>query len=473
MKVFSWKNVVSGILVILSISIFSQAHAAKPLLEGGNEVGFVVRASDGTAWGWGDNRNGELGDSTGEMSTLPVKALDIADIVDISTDDFYSWTAAALSDGTVWVWGNVLGRMTHYMPFQIRGFSNIVDVAAGPWPMAAVGADGSLWEYALNSVFNDDEPRQINGVNNAVSVAVSLNNPYVLRNDGTVWTWEQVSAYDETLGYSVLVDELTQIDGLTDIVQIDGGYDHALALRADGTIWAWGKNAYGQLGNGSFENSNSATQVEGLTGAYDISAGYRQSAAVLSDGSVWTWGRWKSSITDFVSFPEQVGGFTNAVQVSTGRGLGGLVMDRDGDVVTYNVNTVTAIPNEDDSALLSVGPVLESQIPTACRPTYFMNGKLHLPCVHLGGSTLYDVELSLQAEGNLRFAVDAATEFTPSTQLQQRNCMTTFADGEADITCLVAMDVTLGLDNLLNVVLTHSLDSDTTTLLDLTQITSY
>ncbi|MCG8489524.1 MAG: hypothetical protein MI756_18795, partial [Chromatiales bacterium] len=300
MKVISWKKVVSGILAIVSISIFSQAHAAKPLLEGGNEVGLVVRASDGTAWAWGSNRNGELGDSTGEDSTLPVKAIDIADIVDISTDDFYSWTAAALADGTVWVWGDVLGRMTHYLPFQIRGFTNIVDVAAGPWPMAAVGADGSLWEYALNSVFNDDEPRQIDGVNNAVSVAVSLNNPYVLRNDGTVWTWERVSVYDETLGYSVAVDELTQIEGLTDIVQIDGGYDHALALRADGTIWAWGSNGYGQLGNGTFENSSAATQFQGLAGAYDISAGYRQSAAVLSDGSVWTWGRWKSTVTDFV-----------------------------------------------------------------------------------------------------------------------------------------------------------------------------
>jgi hypothetical protein len=471
-KLISWKKMVGRIVAILFISICSQAYAAKPLLQGGNEVGLVVRASDGTVWGWGDNINGELGDSTGENSTLPVKALEITDIVDISTDDFYSWSAVALADGSVWVWGNVLGRVTRYQPFQVRGFTNIVDVAAGPWPMAAVGADGSLWEYALSSVYNDDEPRQIEGVTNAVSVAVSLNKPYVLRNDGTVWTWERVSVYDETLGYSVVTDELTQIEGLTDIVQIDGGYDHALALRADGTIWAWGNNAYGQLGNDTFENSNTPVQVHGLTGAYDISAGYRQSAAVLSDGSVWTWGRWKSSITDFAPIPEEVGGFTNAVQVSTGRGLGGLIMDDDGDVLTYNVNTISSIPNEDDSALLNVGPVLESQIPTACRPTYFMNGNLHLPCVSLGGETLFDVDLNLQADGNLRFAVNAAVEFTPTAQ-SQRNCTTSFANGEANISCLVAMDVTLGLDNLLNVVLTHSPESDTTTLLDLTGITSY
>jgi hypothetical protein len=82
------------------------------------------------------------------------------------------------------------------------------------------------------------------------------------------------------------------------------------------------------------------------------------------------------------------------------------------------------------------------------------------------------VDLSLQADGNLRFAVNAAVEFTPTAQ-SSRNCTTSFANGEANISCLVAMDVTLGLDSLLNVVLTHSPESDTTTLLDLTQITSY
>ncbi|MEJ2619355.1 MAG: hypothetical protein P8163_03650 [Candidatus Thiodiazotropha sp.] len=72
-----------------------------------------------------------------------------------------------------------------------------------------------------------------------------------------------------------------------------------------------------------------------------------------------------------------------------------------------------------------------------------MNGNLHLPCVSLGGNTLYDVDLCLQTDGNLRFAVNVAVEFTPIAQ-SKRNCATGFANGEANISCQVAMDVALG-----------------------------
>ncbi|MES9860539.1 MAG: hypothetical protein ABW157_05990 [Candidatus Thiodiazotropha sp. LLP2] len=470
MKLTSWDKIISNITIVFLLLVTSYAHAGKPLLEGGRNVGVAVLASDGTAWSWGENSRGELGNNLATDSAIPVQALDIANIADLSVGDFYSWTAAALTDGTVWVWGNVLGRMTQYIPYQVTGFTDIVDVAAGPWPMAAVRSDGTLWEYALNSIYNDDEPRQVEGVTNAVSVAVSLNNPYVLLNDGTVWTWEQVSVFNDSLGRSELVDELTQIEGLADIVQIDGGYNHALALRADGTLWAWGNNNYGQLGDGSFVESASARQVLELTGVYDISAGNRQSAAVLSDGTVWTWGRWKNILTDYASSPEQVLGFTNAVQVSTGSELGGLVMDSDGDVLEYDGTTVSAITDSDDIGLLNVGPVMESQIPSACRPTYFMNGKLRLPCVSLGGENILDVVLTLQPNSGLQFSVDSVITNPVATQ-SMRDCTVNYANNDANISCLVAMDVTLGLDSLLNVILT--VVPDTNLLLDVTHLTSY
>jgi alpha-tubulin suppressor-like RCC1 family protein len=63
-----------------------------------------VLKNDGTVWGWGDNRQGELGDGTATNRFLPAQAQGLSGVAAIAIGLYH--TLALKSDGTVWTWGN-------------------------------------------------------------------------------------------------------------------------------------------------------------------------------------------------------------------------------------------------------------------------------------------------------------------------------------------------------------------------------
>ena len=123
----------------------------------------LARKSDGTAWAWGNNSNGELGDGTAVNRFSPVAALNVSNIVAVSGGDSHSSAVAA--DGTIWKWGlNDLGELgngttnavANPFPAQIltdkfgNGFSNVLMMAARDYHNIAVKADGSVWMWGAN-----------------------------------------------------------------------------------------------------------------------------------------------------------------------------------------------------------------------------------------------------------------------------------------------------------------------------------
>jgi alpha-tubulin suppressor-like RCC1 family protein len=64
--------------------------------------GLAVR-SDGTAWAWGDNDFGDLGDGTTDIRTTPVQVTGLAGVTQVAGGCTHS--LALRSDGTVWAWG--------------------------------------------------------------------------------------------------------------------------------------------------------------------------------------------------------------------------------------------------------------------------------------------------------------------------------------------------------------------------------
>ncbi len=66
--------------------------------------------TDGTAWCWGYNGSGQLGDGSTTNRLTPVQVSGLSNVQAISAGAYH--TCAVLSDGSTWCWGyNDSGRL--------------------------------------------------------------------------------------------------------------------------------------------------------------------------------------------------------------------------------------------------------------------------------------------------------------------------------------------------------------------------
>ena len=260
----------------------------------GRRADIVVRAN-GTAWGWGYNYWGLLGDNTSGFSankSSPVSVVGgFTDWVQMSVGSEHS--AGVRANGTIWSMGRAeaarLGNNTYSgnksSPVSVvGGFTDWVQVSCGHFHSAALRANGTAWGWGRN-------------------------------------TSGQLGTNNDTQAQS----PVQVVGGFTDWVQISAGHYHSVAIRANGTAWAWGNNGQGRLGDNTTTTRSSPVQVVGgFTDWVQISAGYRFTHAIRTNGTAWAWGRNYSGIlgdgttVSRISPVSVVGGFTDWVQVSNG-----------------------------------------------------------------------------------------------------------------------------------------------------------
>jgi alpha-tubulin suppressor-like RCC1 family protein len=242
-------------------------------------------------FGFGSNELGELGDGTFTQRNSPVPVgglLAGASVRQISAGGGTS--AAVLSDGTVWVWGdNFYGELGN----------------------GTSGNDAST-------------PRAVPWLSGITQVAVSSGGAdvYAVGPGGGVRAWGLDG--QGQLGNGTTADSFLPVwvAGLTGVVQVSAGPDYALALRNDGTVWAWGGNSTGQLGDGTTTRHLAPERVPGLTGITQVSAS-GASFAVRSDGTLFAWGAdsqgalGNGAVDVSIFTPQPVYGIRGIIQVAS------------------------------------------------------------------------------------------------------------------------------------------------------------
>jgi alpha-tubulin suppressor-like RCC1 family protein/fibronectin type 3 domain-containing protein len=297
----------------------------------------VALRSDGTAWAWGYNGDGELGDGTLTDRWKPVRAGTLTGIIAVAAGSNHS--LALRNDGTVWAWGlggdGELGNgstANHSTPVQVSSLTGITAIAAGAYHNLALRNDGTVWAWGYGgdgalgngSLANRLTPVQVTGLTSVTAISAGDAHSFALRSDGTVRAWG-ANTYGQ-LGDGTTATRTTavQVSGLTSVTAIGAGAYYGVALRSDGTVRTWGHNDRGQLGDGTENDRTTAAQVSGVSSVSTISAGYSHVLILKTDGTLWAWGDnvageiGNGSTSAFPSSPTQVTSMPSPAGVEAG-----------------------------------------------------------------------------------------------------------------------------------------------------------
>jgi alpha-tubulin suppressor-like RCC1 family protein len=313
----------------------------------GNQHSLGIRAN-GIAWSWGTNSFGQMGDSTTINKSSPVSVVGgFTNWIQVSAG--LSHSLGLRANGTAWGWGlNTYGQLgdgtstSRVSPVSVvGGFTDWTQVSAGFRHSVGVRANGTAWSWGNGTsgilgdgqTFYRSSPVSVVGsFTDWVQVSAGERHSLGTRANGTAWGW----GYN---GFGRLGDNsstarsspVSVVGGFTDWVQLSAGVYHSIGLRANGTAWAWGANSNGQLGDGT-TSVNTASPVSVVGGFTDwvqleanvsgatIGAGFSQ--GIRANGTAWGWGnntygKLGDGTTIARSSPVSViGGITNWILVS-------------------------------------------------------------------------------------------------------------------------------------------------------------
>jgi alpha-tubulin suppressor-like RCC1 family protein len=301
-----------------------------------------IRA-DGTAWAWGNGGQGRLGNNSTVTTSSPISVVGgFTDWVQLFATGQVSLGVRA--DGTAWAWGsNGNGQLgdnsitTRSSPVSIvGGFTDWVQLSSGGSHSLGVRANGTAWAWGFGSVGQLGDGTTVSkrspvsvvgGFTDWVQVSGgSASFSLGLRANGTAWGWGINTT--GMLGDGTTVNKsspVSVVGGFTDWTQVSAGSQHSLGLRANGTAWAWGNNGNGRFGDDALTNRSSPVSVVGgFTDWTQVSAGSQHSLGLRANGTAWGWGiNTTGMLGDGTTVSKRspvsvIGGFTDWVQVNAG-----------------------------------------------------------------------------------------------------------------------------------------------------------
>jgi len=302
----------------------------------------IVTENKGLAFGWGSNNVGRLGNGTTTNTSSPVSVV----------GGFTDWCQASAgvahslgvrTNGTAWAWGcNALGRLGNNTTTDrsspvsvVGGFTDWCQVSAGFSHFIGVRTNGTLWgsgengqgRLGDNTTTDRSSPVSVvGGFTDWCQVSAGYSHSIGLRQNGTVWAWGNNATGRLGDGTTTNTNSpVSVVGGFSDWCYVSTGFAHSLGVRTNGTAWAWGCNSTGQLGNGTTTDTSSPVSVVGgFSDWCQLSVGRDHSLGVRANGTAWAWGfngngrLGDNTITNRSSPVSVVGGFTDWCQGSAG-----------------------------------------------------------------------------------------------------------------------------------------------------------
>lgn len=261
-----------------------------------------------TAYCWGANGQGELGNDGVGAETSPV--LVAGGLAWQSVSAGFNHTCGITTSGTLYCWGDddfgqlgIGGTGDKDVPVQVGTDGNWKSVSAGYTGTCAVKNVGTLYCWGFNprgqlgsgDRVDHTTPNQVGTDTNWASVTNGEGYTCATRTTGTLWCWGPAS--NGELGNGVTLNDTTtdelsphQVGVATTWKSVSAGSGQACATNTAGEVWCWGYNFEGQVGDGTQVVKSTPVKVGTATDWATLSAGGIHTCAVKTSGAVWCWG---------------------------------------------------------------------------------------------------------------------------------------------------------------------------------------
>jgi alpha-tubulin suppressor-like RCC1 family protein len=271
--------------------------------------------SDGSAYCWGSNVLGQLGDNSTTNRDTPVAVA--TSLRFVSIDAGAEHTCGLTSNGKAYCWGrNDKGQLgdgtttARSAPEAVTGNHTFQAIVAGGFNIGhtcALTNSGDTYCWGSNErgqlgngsggLGAEDltpypVPAQVSGAPTFVSLTVGLGRHTCgLTSAGDAYCWGENSF--GALGDGSTTDRTTPVPvsgGIEFSLVIAGGFiGHTCALASGGAAYCWGENSVGQVGDKSTDDRLEPAHVSGHHSFTTLDAGFRHTCGLASD-VLYCWG---------------------------------------------------------------------------------------------------------------------------------------------------------------------------------------
>lgn len=231
--------------------------------------------SNGTLWCWGANKHGELGLGTvGPAHTKPQRVGSLKTWTSVTSGGFHS--CGTRSDGTAWCWGqNIFGQLGNAdvaiqpAPVQVGTLTDWKQLTAS-WAHTCgvtVVGEGRCWGFngsgqlGEGTLTTQRTPVPVAGAHTWTSISAAEASTCAVDANGGAWCWG-ANRYGQ-LGNGQPTTSLvpTPLPSSPGWAGLALGWWHGCGVLQGGETVCWGNNEWGQLGNASSTDSGLPEEV--------------------------------------------------------------------------------------------------------------------------------------------------------------------------------------------------------------------
>jgi alpha-tubulin suppressor-like RCC1 family protein len=268
----------------------------------------------GAAYCWGSNEFGQLGAASTEFQHLEPVAVIMpagATFTRVSAgglnngDVAAGHTCALTPTGTAYCWGyNLDGELgngetdNQPAPVPVAGGLAFTTVAVGGWHTCGLTASGSAWCWGRNDAGQLGEgttttqltPVPVAGGLAFAEIAVGNRHTCGRTMTGIAWCWGDNR--DGQLGDGTTTNRPTPVavSGGLSITALSAGVYHTCGLTAGGQAYCWGAGGFGRLGDGTTTTRLAPVPVTGGLSFARLAAGSSHTCGLTPAGAAWCWG---------------------------------------------------------------------------------------------------------------------------------------------------------------------------------------